>query len=104
MYNRFSVRLIKICPYFNTITVRFIYLRTYKSESIHSSAVLKAFPNKKEGQSLIDLLFVGLSFQHLKNEPTSLLVLFVFPFGFDAGAEELDGVDAFGNGLNVIAV
>ena len=56
-------------------------------------ASLEISAQDEEGQFLVDLLLVGLGLEYLEDEPSSFLILFVFPLGFDALLEELDGVD-----------
>jgi len=44
------------------------------------------------------LLFVGVGFGNLEDEPSSFLILLILPLWLDAFLEDLDGVD-FAEGI-----
>lgn len=103
MDDRLCIILIEIDPDFNPVAERIGNLRRNKSESIQLLTLLEGLSNEFEGKGLIDLLLVGLTLGHLEDEPPSLLVLFILPFGLDALPEKLDGVDSLQRVTNLVS-
>ncbi len=101
--DRFGVRLIEVDPDLDAVADWERNLRGDESKAIHLFTLLKSTANEFEGEVLVNVLFIGLAFWDLENESSSFLVLLIFPFGFDAFAEEFDGVDFFEGAFDLVA-
>lgn len=98
-----SISLIKVDPNLNAITEGVGNFGGDESEAIHLFTPLKCLSNEFKGETLINILFIGLTFRHLEDEPPSFLVLFIFPFGLDPLPEKLDRVNLFQRSINFIS-
>lgn len=103
MGNRNSIRFVEISPDLDSIAVGLGLFRGDKAETVHFLASLKRLTDQLKCEGLVDLSFVGLRFWHLKNEPSSILILLILPLGFYPFSEELDGVDFSVGPINFIA-
>lgn len=103
MDDRLGIILIEIDPDFNPVAESIGNLRRDKPETIQLFTLFKGLTNKLKGEGLIDLLFIGLTLGHLEDEPPSLLILFILPFGLNALPEKLDGVDSLQRVTNLVS-
>jgi len=74
-----------------------------ESETIYFITMLKILANEEKSQSLINLRLIDLRFWHLKNKPATLLILFIFPFGFYTMPKKLNGVYFFEASIDLIS-
>lgn len=93
--DRLGVGFIEVDPDFDPVAGRIVDFGRDKPEPIYLVASYKILSQQEKGQLLIYLFFLGFSFTDLEDEPTSFLILFVLPLGFDTLFEELYGVDFF---------
>lgn len=93
--DRLGIGFIEVDPDFDPVAGRIVDFGRDKPEPIYLVASYKILSQQKKGQLLIYLFFFGFSFTDLEDEPTSFLILFVLPFGFNTLFEELYGVDFF---------
>jgi hypothetical protein len=102
--DRLSVIFIEIHPNLNTVAKRVGYLRGDESEAIQLIAPLKRLSNELKGKALVNFLLIWLTFRHLEDEPPSLLVLFIFPFGLNPFPEKLDRVNFFQRSIDFVSI
>jgi hypothetical protein len=99
----FVVGFIKVDPDFDPVAGGIAHFGSDEAEAVNFLASFKVLAQEEEGELFIDLFLVGLTFGDLEDEPATFLILLVFPFGFDALPEELDGVDFAPGFANEIA-
>jgi hypothetical protein len=87
------VWFIEIGPDLDSVAVGLRLFWWDEAETVHFLASLEGLPDQLECEGLVDLFFVGLGLWHLKNEPSSILILLIFPLGLDPFPEELNRVD-----------
>ncbi len=87
------VWFIEIGPDLDSVAVGLRLFWWDEAETVHFLASLEGLPDQLECEGLVDLFFVGLGFWHLKNEPSSILILLILPLGLDPFPEELNRVD-----------
>ena len=104
MGDGFDVALVEVHPDLNAVAVALWLLGGDEAEAVDLFAAFECGADELEGKALVDVLFIGLGFGHLENEPSSFLILLILPLGLDACAEELDGVDFVeGAGVDLVA-
>jgi hypothetical protein len=86
----FSIRLVEIDPYFYAVADGLGSFGRDESKAIDLFTPLEILANDFESEMLVDFLFIGLDFRHLEDEPSSFLILLIFPFGLNPFPEELD--------------
>lgn len=101
--DRFSIRLVEVDPDLDPVAGRIVDLGRDKTEAVYLVASSKVFSQQEEGQLLIDLFLLGLSFADLEDEAASFLILLILPLGLDSFFEELNGVDFFERLTNKVA-
>lgn len=84
------IKFIKIHPDLNTIAEAVGIFRGDESEPIYLFTLLKGLPNELKSEVLIDFFPIWLTFRHLKDEPSSFLVLLIFPFRLNTLPEKLN--------------
>ena len=87
------VWLVEIGPDLDSIAVGLGVFWWDEAETVHFLAPLEGLTDQLEGEGLVDLFLVGLRSRHLKNEPSSILILLIFPFWLNSFPEELNRVD-----------
>ena len=103
MFDGFEVGLIEVDPEFDTVAEGLWVLGGDEPEAVDLFAPVEVFPNELEGEVFVDFLLVGLGLGDLEDEPASLLVLLILPFGLDPLPEELDRVDLLAAPLDLVA-